>query len=312
MLESKVSQIIKNYTEYQLVINFQGTGKTYFTPFAYNSDVLNSTSQYFYDKISAFVPSTYKIGSKYNITNTEETGTLLDSVYFKGGYSLEIAIGESANVNNIEEEAKLHLEFVTNTLTELFSEPIVGFLTANETIKNSKNYYSIVDFNLPISNPRPVSIDFSFIIQLLFNNNSEFSYNYTKTSKSPFNNKNSFILQNETFALSVNNVLNGSGTINPYTYCNYTFVYYKLVESANNTFSIKYQISPKKESYFFYTFKNSLKDLTIEVTKLEEPEDIQKRNIVIGLLFLIFICVILTIIFCVLRKTSQPLLSQES
>lgn len=311
-MTSAVSKLFTDYANYDFIINFQNIGMKYYTPFASKKDMLDQNSEFFYGEILKNTPKTYTQSSMFNDTSIENTGTLLDSAFDKGTFTLQIAIENTADLpqGKIDSEAKLHYNFITTTLKNHFSSINATYLKTNETVDNDSDFYSTFHIVFQITNSRPQSTKFAFQISLNFDNKTDFEYNSTlKSTRKLYEKKCKSVISVKNATIQ-GSTINLSEEVPLFTEFNLSLVFHKISADVVNNFSADYKFEPSDGSYFFKEITASQVYMEIQPDQESTPET--KSPLTPFVLIVIFsIIIILVIYFGVLRGKKNPLLQNN-
>lgn len=318
-LESNVTKIF-NYTTYNFIISFHSTVKAYATPYAFNSNSLNSLQSYFYSKLKQYIPQEYRYDSLYNINNAI-AGTLLDSAIDKGVYSLQIGSDynacpiciQNSSLSGCPEcllsQSLPHTVFLQSVLSDLYSQPNITFIQANESACNTKACSSMVTAIFQIYNPRAVATFYDFNLILNFETNAAFTLNSVSAYISYFYGNDdgpkslNLAFTNRSGSIVVSN------TIPEFSGYNLTFLYYRSNDLTGDNFTLSYRIKPHVGAYYFDTIYNTVEGYIARDNPSSSSTNL-KEYVVIGLLSVVGVVSAIAIICFVLTPKHQLLIKE--
>ncbi|OMJ65284.1 hypothetical protein SteCoe_38598 [Stentor coeruleus] len=163
---------------YDFIVNFQGDGNYYAYPSAYKYYNHSPLEEYVYQRVMSAIPHDYFGGQMTNITNTSLCGTLLDTLG-KNHFAIQVAIGasnKSIKAPAIDTEVKNHYDLVFAEIISRYSQVSAYFVKSEESKCNGNcDYYSNVTIEFEIMNNSTISLSFSLLLNITFNNDSLFS-----------------------------------------------------------------------------------------------------------------------------------------
>ena len=310
ILSSPVSMMFANYAQYDLIINFQGTGMNYYTPYASEDLSFSPLATFFYDSLKGKTPNGYGYASMFKETKIKNTGTLLDSAFSQGSLSLQVAIGKDPNLSkdSISKESSSNYLFTKKMLVDNFSVINATFLACNETINDSGEYYSTFNIQFQIDNFRPKPTNFTFKLQANFDEVDNYIYHSTiKAVQFGYE-------DGVNTTITVNSAWYSDGTILvidkilPFSNSTFSFVFSRLYRNTTLNFTSDYSVVPSAGSYYFRNISNSA-SMTIGLNSTPPVDYTARRNAAIILLVLFASGILLTITGCVMYK-KDPLLSK--
>lgn len=307
---SSIAADLGNYEDYSFIINYQGTGEAYYFPYASETTLLDDQSSYFYSILSKTAPIGYTSGSLYNLTETSHSGTLLDTAFNKGIYSVEIAVGTDAKVPlaDILSEAEVHYQSFIDSLLKMFSNITAKFLLSNETTCDSCDYYSTVDVTFYLINQNLNEIKFNLIADIEFNDTSLYEFqSTTQTTVLLFNNE--YMMSTVENTKTGNSTFEVSGVLPAFSETNVIFKYHRLNETSSNEFVYIATVSPIVGASYFESVTLGGDGEVGEVEAEEDSSDgrSSKVGLILGLVIGLSAAIVIVVVACLCYRKKKSL-----
>lgn len=304
-------------SDVKFLINYQGFGKTYATPYAYTDSSLTNASAEFYQSIENYVPNGYSYGSDANISQSTSTGRLLDFAFYDpshpeyggSGYAFQVGLGEVPNIASdlIGPTADENFEFVVSTMEFNYPEIDFDLDEPEETkCKDSCNGYSTVEFFISLTNEHGQKYIYDLIFTAGFLNTSDYELiNVTVSHSHTWSDQ-------ETIVLTPNNADSDglvkysiSDSVPEFSKYKISFFFNRKFENSTTDYDIVANFNANPSGAFV-----NPKNLTLSGSFEEKSDHKSKRGIIVGLILLI-ILVILTfiagVVLCCTRKNQENL-----
>jgi Zinc carboxypeptidase len=299
---SNVSNSLSNYLKtYKpvLLLNYQGTGNTYYIPYASSSQSIPNFQNNYYGSVNSSVPVGYTYAS-YSDSNPQEYGTLLDYAFNQSIFSFQIAI-TNLNRSTIYGNADWNINFVLEAIQNLYPSITVDPIKIQETVcKDNCTYYSSVVFEIYVTNSNAYQYNYSLDFS------SGFSSDYTLAS----------VVANVTLTPGTAFRTLKTPSASPYTFVDYIegyssyalyLTFYRLYQNSSTSYNAQAALKSVPGGYYLDQLNFALTGNLLNSSQSSGNND-SNYGVIVGLVLLIILLILVSVAAIVLyctRKTHE-------